>query len=325
MSASETENTHETTTGRPQIVICGVRKCGTTSLFRWLGAHPDVCAASVKETRFLMDRDSPYCELERSIHAQGIDGYGQFWEHWDGERFRLEATSRYFDQETSLRTLSGLDEPPHAVFVLRDPVRRLISAFEYARNNRGTVRADVTLAAFVDALENGTTDALLTPDDGSRFSQETRREVSQLPRELDYGRYLQRLAAWKASYPADRLHVLLFERLRDTPRKFTQDLARTLGLDPAFYDGFEFRRENATVRVRSHVLHKLVRRAAPFVPRVGWTRSAYKTYLRLQEVRRRSATADPTVERLRAIYAEPNRQLADAFGLDLSPWESPAQ
>ena len=33
-------------------IIAGVNKCGTTSVFRYLADHPDVCASSIKETRF---------------------------------------------------------------------------------------------------------------------------------------------------------------------------------------------------------------------------------------------------------------------------------
>jgi len=39
----------------PNLVIAGAPRCGTTSLFSWLKDHPQVGAATVKETFYLMD------------------------------------------------------------------------------------------------------------------------------------------------------------------------------------------------------------------------------------------------------------------------------
>jgi len=304
-------------------VICGVRKCGTTALFRWLGQHPDVCPSSAKETRFLMDRDSPYYDPARGFHDVGIEGYESYFTAWRGEPFRVEATSRYYDQDTALDVLSSLASPPHAVIVLRDPVDRLVSAFEYAKNNRSTIRSDVSLEDFVDAASQGDVSELLSASQDSRFGREHRMEVSQLAKELDYGCYIQRLADWQARYPEGRLHVLLFEDLRRNPRAFVQGLARRIGLAPSFYDESSFRRENQTVTVRSHRVHSVVRRLAPAVPRTAWTRSVYRWYLKMQQRRRAgSAVRASARERLAAHYAEANRELAERFGLDLSEWPS---
>ena len=36
----------------PNLVIAGVPKAGTTSLFNYLAQHPDICPSDVKETRY---------------------------------------------------------------------------------------------------------------------------------------------------------------------------------------------------------------------------------------------------------------------------------
>lgn len=309
----------------PNVVICGVRKCGTTALFRWLQSHPDVCASSAKETQFLMDRDSPYYDPEFGVHDVGIGGYAHFFGEWSGERFRMEASSRYYDQETALKVLSALDEPPHVVFIVREPVERLESAFHYAKNNRGTLREDVTLAQFVAAASNGDVRELLAISIDSKLGQSVRNEVSQLAKEVDYGHYARRLAHWRDRYPRDRLHVLRFEDLRNDPQQFVQALAARMELDPSFYEDFAFRKENRTVAMRNLRVHRMMRRLAQFVPRNSWTRAAYGLYLKVQgrpaaKLATNKATGDDTRQQLRALYASSNQELAAMFDLDLTAW-----
>ena len=43
----------------PDLVICGAPRCGTTSLYTYLGAHPDVGITRVKETHFFLGADHP--------------------------------------------------------------------------------------------------------------------------------------------------------------------------------------------------------------------------------------------------------------------------
>ena len=39
----------------PNVIIAGAPKCGTSSLYFWLSAHPEVKASMVKETFFFAD------------------------------------------------------------------------------------------------------------------------------------------------------------------------------------------------------------------------------------------------------------------------------
>ena len=56
-------------------IIAGVTKAGTTSLFQYLHAHPDVCPSSTKETLFFKDHSTP----DRAQAA--VAEYAQFWRH----------------------------------------------------------------------------------------------------------------------------------------------------------------------------------------------------------------------------------------------------
>ena len=70
----------------PNLVVGGAPKCGTSTFFRWLSSHPDVCGSEPKETFFLMDRDSPLLNRDCNVHEHGLQSYGSFFKHHRGER-----------------------------------------------------------------------------------------------------------------------------------------------------------------------------------------------------------------------------------------------
>lgn len=56
------------------LVICGQQKAGTTSLFTWLSAHPDVCPPMYKNARIFLVHN--YLS-DRTVIAGGIPLHGK--------------------------------------------------------------------------------------------------------------------------------------------------------------------------------------------------------------------------------------------------------
>lgn len=60
---------------RPDFIIAGVSRSGTTSLYRWLADHPAVGAAPQKEVRFFDDNyDNGMSWYEAQFPSEGILG-----------------------------------------------------------------------------------------------------------------------------------------------------------------------------------------------------------------------------------------------------------
>ena len=78
------------------LVIGGVPKAGTTSLFAWLSMHPDVCASSLKETRFFLDASSPLPSAKR-FTGENLQEYGRFFRDCPKEftGIRIDTTPDY--------------------------------------------------------------------------------------------------------------------------------------------------------------------------------------------------------------------------------------
>jgi hypothetical protein len=190
----------------PAFVIIGAQRCGTTSLHRWLSAHPSVTPATGKELQYLTLH-----------HARGERWYRG---HFPRGATSFEATPYYlFHPQAALRAAAAL---PHTRFValLREPVERAWSHYLHSR------------AYGLEPL--GFADALAAEDD--RLAHATRhgtdtREAHRALRAWSYaarGRYAEQLTRWYAHIPRERIHVL---RTEDLDTEYA-DLLAFLGLSP---------------------------------------------------------------------------------------------
>jgi len=311
---------------RPISVLAGPPKCGTSSLFRWLADHPAVTPARVKETFYLVDEDSPLRRPGASFHdgashERGVAGYrGCFPTPGAGCRLLLEATTHYLYQRTAREVLAALGPPGHAVFVLRKPSERIYSSYRYTQHHLGAFDPEVSFARFQRLLREGRVEEL-------RHHARSPRSFWVLTRDVAYSRYLEHLRPWRRSFGDDRFHVLVFERLRADPRGEVTRLAARLGLDPGFYDDYDFAPFNETFEPRSRLLHRWLRRLAGWLPKNRLTRAGHRGYLALQRRRggsgERSAEDRAALEELDEHFRPHNAELAAELGLDLTPWGEP--
>jgi hypothetical protein len=301
----------------PNLVIAGAPKCGTSSLYRWLADHPQACGAKVKETFYLMDEGHPLLRRDANFHTHGLAGYRAFFnECAAGCRIIFEATTHYIYQRTPIEVLAQLPQPPQIVFVLRKPSERVYSSFQFSKNNLANVRSDVSFARFVELLKQ---DA-----DGRAINELAGASAYVLRNDVRYSRYVEYLTPWVERFGRERVHVLLFEDLKADPRAFMQHLARRIGIDPAFYDAYDFPVRNETFNVRYKTLHRRVRRLNELVPAGGLKGALKKVYLKAQagKANNGKTQADKqTLIDLEREFRPFNQRLADELRLDLSAWE----
>ncbi len=296
----------------PNFVLLGPPKCGTSSLFAWLTAHPSVRGSLRKETFYLMDEGHPLCGSSH-FTADGWPGYAEQFPA-DVARFpvRIEATTHYLYQRTALEALSELEDCRVCV-VLREPAARVLSSFQYTQNNLARIAPEVTFDEYVDAVLAGRSIANICPHPASGYV---------LTRDVAYGEYATHLAPWLDRLGRQRVTVLLFEELVADPRAVLQQLCRELRIDPHFYDQFDFGRKNPTYKVRYPVLHRAARwlreRAPVEVEALGGLRSYYTRLQSGGSTERPDSHA--SLGRLRAHYAEANAALSEMIGRDLSVW-----
>lgn len=276
----------------PNLVVAGAPKCGTSSLYFWLAAHPEVAASREKETFFWapdVNRFNAGCN-----HIQhGPEAYGSLFSHTAGAKVRFEATAPYIYFSDAWTGVSQLPEKPLVLFLLREPAARTQSQylFELHRTKRIS-------SSFEDYLKD--------------------------PQILEHGHYERYLAEWEASLGRDHLIIWQFEKVMRDPRSAMKSLAAQLGIDPGFYDGFDFTVRNETVAIRSKGLHKLGLRLQSMIP-LAVQDALLPIYLKVNGAGRPKASAELKAQTsaLKAEFAESNRELAKRFPefIDLDLWK----
>ena len=295
----------------PNLVIAGAPRCGTTSLFSWLAAHPEVGGSVVKETFYLMDPGATVKDRGR-IDRGGLDGYREFFRDVPaGTPVVLEATAGYLYQQTALDTFAERLTDTKLVFLLRRPADRLLSTYHYFSNNWTDL--DVTEIDFDRFVELARSrDVLLGNND---FLREA----------FHHGIYVDHLRRWGDRCGRERMRIVLLEELREAPERVLGKLAQWVGIDPGFYAGYGFPMRNENYRVRHRSVQRLNQWIRERIPDGGARERLRGLYRKFNTRRPGGPTPGEfaALERLDRAYAAANGALAREFSLDLSRWQAP--
>jgi hypothetical protein len=215
------------------LIVAGTTKAGTTSLFIYLQAHPEVCASNVKETRFFLDPNYPLPAKYRL--EDGLERYDAYFNHCQVGRLRVEATPDYlYSAGTPLRIQKSLSRVK-LVFILRDPVERLVSWYRFARQNN-LLPAQIDFDEYV---------RLQIESEGAAGP------VEQHLRALEQGRYSIYLAPYFDLFPPEALRILRLVDLKHEPSPLMVELCAWTGLAPSFFADYDFRVFNPTQTMKS--------------------------------------------------------------------------
>jgi hypothetical protein len=196
------------TPGRlPDFLVIGAMRSGTSSLARYLRAHPSICLATQKEVHFF-DRN----------FDQGIEWYRRHFPCSHAGHLTGEATQTYLFDKEALDQMASVVPDARIIVILRHPIDR---AYSHYWLNRSRGREPLEFAAAIEAephrVENGGLN--------ERFW------YSYLGR----GRYTRQLVAVAERYPRDRVSVHLFDELRDSPEATYGSICDFLGVDNGFH------------------------------------------------------------------------------------------
>ncbi len=223
---------------RPDFIVIGAQRCGTTSLFRALMSHPQV-------SRPVVHKGVNYFDLNY------YRGWSWYLGHFPlarvaaakarrlGPRAVFEASGYYLYHPFAIERMARDLPDVKLVVMLRDPVERAYSAYQHERA-RGYEWEDFPTAL---ALEE---DRLVGEYDRMRrdpgYESFTHRHHSYLHR----GRYAEQLTRVFDHFPERQVHIMLSEDFFADPAGEFGALAGFLGLESAA--GLRFERYNAQPR-----------------------------------------------------------------------------
>lgn len=269
------------------LVIAGVTKSATTSLFSYLAQHPDICPSEVKETyHFLPAR------FDEALSP--LADYERYFRHCAGARVRMEASPGYFYGGPRLAEAIDSALPDVRVVVsFRDPVDRLLSFFHFHKE-KALLPPDMRLSEYVSRAGTHTTDDLRKDRALERWTG------------VAGGQYGAYFPDWARIF-GDRLHVVWFDDLRARPILPVSRTLEAVGLPRLPEEAFTFSVENATVRPRFGWLHRAALRAnqelEPFLHRHRRAKALVRRVYQKVNTEPRSMTdVDVAASDLRAIF-----------------------
>jgi hypothetical protein len=289
--------------GLPNFVVIGAIKAGTTSLYRYLGEHPDVYMSPVKETlHFAWDPERPLIEGQQDV-VKDPDKYRALFDAAGDAKAIGEASPQYLCSEVAPVRIRETVPDARLIAVLRDPVERAFSAYLHL------VRDGEETLDFEQALD----------------AEDDRRAAGWDPIWLyrAAGLYADQVERYLSLFDREQLRIYLHEDLEADSVGMVQDVYRFLGVDDRFVPTTDVR-FNPSGLLRHPRLFKWattenpVRRVARAVVPHG-----RRERMRVAVIHRslERPTLDPEVRRrLAASFTADIDRLERILGRDLSSW-----
>ena len=184
---------------RPTFLIVGAAKCGTTSLFELLSAHPEIGMSTIKEPNFF-SRDP--------VFQRGWEWYESLFA---GQEVKLavgEASHTYTKIGIYPHAVARIAEHlPEArlLYIVRHPLVRMESG--WAQQVYGRV---------------------------TRLRQDFNTSLRTVPSIVESSLYWKQISAYRTHYSDERIHTLFLEDLKRDPHGELARCFAFLGVNPDF-------------------------------------------------------------------------------------------
>lgn len=316
---------------KPNFLMIGAAKSGSTSLYYYLRQHPEIFLPSLKEPHFF----GHAANYQRKANGPGDrevrivteeSEYHTLFAEAGAYPARGEMSQSYLKNSLASQRIHAYNPQMKLFAILRQPADAAFSFFLMLRREKRE-----TLTDFAQAVAAEPERKRQGWDAGWQYS--TR------------GFYYQYLQKYFALFPREQMRVYLYEDFSANPLAVCQDLFRFLGVDDTFKPDFR-RRHNMGLLPRNENLGHILQvesplkmglaRTAPVTARVlspvaapmRWAFNNFLTphqrravYTWLRERNKHKPTFDRRLRRkLTAYYREDILQLQDLIGRDLSHW-----
>jgi hypothetical protein len=278
----------------PNLVIAGVNKAGTTSLFSYLARHPEIGASDIKETCYFLP-------LRYGEQMPPLSTYQAYFSKCAGKRYILESTPGYFYGGSAIVEAIGETlKDARIIVVLREPIERLLSFFRFMKSMLQLDRG-MTVTEYVEACEQTGRIALRERGNNRYFG-------------IEGGRYADYIGDWFDVFD-ERLKIVFFDRLKQDRIGLLQELCAWLEIDGNLYEHEDLGVENRTFHYRNRSLHKLSLALNQRGERLFRANPRLKAALRRAYTTINGSPADIEVPaeiriRLHALFADSNRRLS---------------
>ncbi|MGH8874027.1 MAG: sulfotransferase family protein [Acidimicrobiia bacterium] len=227
----------------PDFLIIGAQRCGTSSLYRYLGAHPEITSSTQKEVDYFSyayDRGETWYRshfplrarrsVERLLRRRGL--------------LTFEATPFYLLDPRAPARARRLLPDAKLIVLVRDPVGR---AYSHYLHNLALGHEPLSFEEAVDAEPFRVNGELQRMVEDPTYQSVPLRRFSYVTRSL----YVEQLERWLEEYPMEHLLVVKSEALYARTAEVFHDVLAFLDVsrwEPPRFRNFSSRRQAGSDR-----------------------------------------------------------------------------
>lgn len=277
---------------KPNFLIIGAARSGTTSLFKYLESHPDIFMSEIKEINFFSNE---------KYWQKGLDWYGQHFAKAT-QKCVGEASTSYtsypFRNQTPERIFKYLPNVK-LIYVIRDPIDRFLSHYLH-RVSRGSESREMN-----DIIYNYQDDFLLTQ-----------------------GKYFLQLEQYLKYFSIDRIYLLSIENLKHNPSTTIKSIYDFLDIDTSISGAQNYFHHNANKKItRKNRLGQLILKFyLKNIEQVAYPYRIKKLFLRAAEIGAIEVEQQNLDEKqliaLKAYFKDDIKQLKQLYPLNLEEWRN---
>lgn len=278
------------------LIIGGVHKAGTTSLYTYLSWHPEVCASEIKETHFFSGEDVKF--------SGGVKhrNYSDFFGHCSDKKVRVESSPEYIygKKEVAQRIRASLPNVK-LVFILRNPVDKIVSSFAHQKKKL-LIPENVSFNQYANEKLNFSSLQAAVESGGSEA------------KELLDASYIDFLPDWFDYFETSDIKILFFDDLVHSPSILVKEVCSFVGIDDDFYSSLKFTVENKSIGYKNPYIHRfalwLSQYIEPALRRSFMLKKALrKVYYAMNSKDQLQELDEATVERISTLYKDSNHKL----------------
>lgn len=275
------------------LIIAGVHKAGTTSLFKYLSSHSKINPSSVKETHF-------FTPIRFGEEPDNVENYWKLFNPKEHHLWNLEASPSYFYGGKKLGNyiIENVNRPVKSITIFRNPTKRFISFFKHGKY---ILRIDKDMS-----LNNFINDSLL----------ESNKPIvdNKVSRGIREGYYIDYIKEWDEVFRKNN-KIIFFEDLISNPQDIVNEIINWLGLEIEEIGGLD-EVENKTSNYKIKIIHSFSMKinatfASFFIKNPSIKKYVRKVYrlINNKEVKTQDYTSEKQL--LDSIYKEKNQELKE--------------
>ena len=217
----------------PNTFLIGVQKAATTSYYNWLSQHPEISApVGLKDIEFFI-RPEYYQDKGFEFLSE------RYGKEYKDEKIILQGCVHYIFFEEAISRIKDLNKNAKLILILRNPVERAISAYNYAK------KFNYESLSMKDAFKQ----------ENKRMESNDIRALSELTY-INHSLYYKQIKTIYKYFPKNHLHIIFYEDIKADAQKEIKKTLDFLKVDNKFQ--IDFKIYNNTGKVRNKTFQRIV-------------------------------------------------------------------